>query len=387
MTVFLHLAKKEFLLLSRDIYGLLLLFAMPALFILIMTFTLQNQYANVNEVNIEYFLVNNDKSEYSEDIINFLNTQGNFARVSDSENTDNLIEEVRKDHAKFLIVIDADFETALRKKAVGVQLHFAPSATPAMAYLIESQIRQQLVRMYFELDMDEFSDYIESSDDFDSSQFVTSHSLYFGGLRPSSVQQNVPGWLLFAMFFIAIPLSTTMISDRQQGISSRLKSIGVSPGLIMTGKLLPYFCVNLLQVALMFLIGMYLIPALGGEKLHIGSSVLGLSIVAACASLASVSYALLVAQWANTIEQATMFVGVCNIIMAAVGGVMVPLYIMPGFMQSLSILSPMAWGLDGFFEVLLRGGEASDVLTDAGALFLFALTALFLAAVSAARHR
>ena len=136
----------------------------------------------------------------------------------------------------------------------------------------------------------------------------------------------------------------------------------------------------------MLLIGVHLIPALGGEKLHLGSSPAGLALVSVCASLASVSYSLLIAQWASTVEQATIFTGVCNIIMAAIGGVMVPQYIMPPAMQSLSNFSPMAWGLNGFFEVLLRGGNVKDVLIESVALFMFASAALILTAVSARRQ-
>ncbi|MCP5302069.1 MAG: ABC transporter permease [Pseudomonadales bacterium] len=386
MPVLLNLIKKEFVLLSRDLHGLLLLFVMPALFILIMTFTLQNQYADVNEIDINYFLINKDNGKHSANIAHFLHGMGNFKQLPGEADANQLMKDVRKDKAKFLVVIDAGFERALRQNSTTLQLYFAPSTTPAMAYLIESQIKQQLVRLYFELDFDEFSEYRESSEDINSNQLIATHSLYPGGIKPTSVQQNVPGWLLFAMFFIAIPLSTTMINDRQQGISSRLKSIGVPSSLILAGKLLPYLSINLLQVVLMLLIGVHLIPALGGEKLHLGSSPAGLALVSVCASLASVSYSLLIAQWASTVEQATIFPGVCNIIMAAIGGVMVPQYIMPPAMQSLSNFSPMAWGLNGFFEVLLRGGNVKDVLIESGALFMFASAALILTAVSARRQ-
>ena len=46
-----YFIQKELLLLSRDLHGLLLLFVMPAIFILIMTFALQSQYDNSGHLN------------------------------------------------------------------------------------------------------------------------------------------------------------------------------------------------------------------------------------------------------------------------------------------------------------------------------------------------
>ena len=128
----------------------------------------------------------------------------------------------------------------------------------------------------------------------------------------------------------------------------------------------------------MLLIGMYLVPILGGERLMLGSSLPGLAMVAVSASLAAVSYSIFVAQIAKTTEQATILAGVCNIIMAAVGGIMVPRFIMPPAMQTLSELSPMAWGLDGFLDIFLRNAKLADVLAECGALLTFSFVLLLL---------
>jgi ABC-2 type transport system permease protein len=203
---------------------------------------------------------------------------------------------------------------------------------------------------------------------------------------PSSVQQNVPAWLLFAMFFIATPISTALIQERNQRTLDRLVTMDFPSHLLVLGKLIPYLVINLMQVVLMLLVGMYLVPLFGGDRLTLGQSSTGLAIMAVAASLAAVAYGLLVAQIANTTEQATIFTGVCNIIMAALGGVMVPRFIMPPLMQDLTQLSPMAWGLDGFLEILLRNGTVLDVMPRASALLGFALVLLVLTALLARRR-
>jgi len=63
---------------------------------------------------------------------------------------------------------------------------------------------------------------------------------------------------------------------------------------------------------------------------------------------------------ARTIEQATV-VGGEDVADAAIGGIMVPRFVMPPAMQGVTQISPMAWALDGFHAVILRHGTAADV--------------------------
>jgi ABC-2 type transport system permease protein len=52
-----------------------------------------------------------------------------------------------------------------------------------------------------------------------------------------------------------------------------------------------------------------------------------------------------------------MLGAVSIVIMAAIGGIMVPVYVMPRFMQQASAISPLAWGLGAFQELFVRGGS------------------------------
>ena len=65
--------------------------------------------------------------------------------------------------------------------------------------------------------------------------------------------------------------------------------------------------------------------------------------------------------------------------MAALGGVMVPVFVMPPVMQEIAAYSPMNWGLEGLLDVLLRNGEVSSVLTEIATLTGFSVLMLTLA--------
>lgn len=96
-------------------------------------------------------------------------------------------------------------------------------------------------------------------------------------------------------------------------------------------------------------------------------------------SAAALGYGMLIAALARTTEQATTLGGVGNILLAALGGIMVPRFVMPETMQRIADFSPMAWGLDGFLAIFLRNGNAYTVLPQAGLLLLFGSITLLLA--------
>lgn len=373
------LIRKELLLLLRDPHGLLLLFVMPAIFVLIMTFALQNQYSMSRDVTIDFLLVNEDDGGLSRAFARQLGSMAPLNRQERDLGWQDMQALARQGEVKFLVRIRPGFQDRLGQRQPAVEVVLAPGLSPVFVSVVEARLTELLNRFYLRLRLATLPG-VQSSFEARASDLMETRSLYDdSGALPSSVQQNVPAWLLFAMFFIAVPLSTTLISERQQGTLLRLRSMGVGAGRVLFGKVIPFFLVNLLQVVLMFLIGLYLIPLLGGDRLTLGAHPGGLVLVSVAASLAAVSYALLVAQITRTIEQATIVSAVFNIIMAALGGVMVPRFLMPDLMQQVGGYSPMAWGLEGYFDILLRNGTVVDVLPEVGALLAFAALMLALA--------
>jgi len=157
---------------------------------------------------------------------------------------------------------------------------------------------------------------------------------------PTPLQQTVPGWSLFAMFFIVVPLSNSFIRERQDGTLRRLMTYPVSRASIVAGKLAPYLAINLVQFALMLLVGLYVVPLFGDLSLQLGAHPGHLALVTLAAAMAATGYGALVASLARTIEQAGAFGATSIIVMAVIGGVMVPGFVMPQVMQKLQMPLP-----------------------------------------------
>ena len=78
-------------------------------------------------------------------------------------------------------------------------------------------------------------------------------------------------------------------------------------------------------------------------------------------ALAACGYGLMLGTLARTLEQATMFGAVSVVCAAALGGIMVPVYVMPPVMQTISMFSPLAWGLNALVEISVREGTLGSV--------------------------
>ncbi len=183
---------------------------------------------------------------------------------------------------------------------------------------------------------------------------------------PDAVEQNVPGYTIFGVFFIVQVIATSLLGEKQDGTFRRLLAAPLSQTALLLGKLLPYYLVNLLQVSLMFAIGALVFD------MNLGSAPLALVLVTLATAAAATGMGLLVAAFGKTPEQIGGLSTLLALTLAAVGGMMVPTFVMPEFMQTLSKISPHAWALAGYQDVIVRGLGVQAILPEMSVLLGFA---------------
>jgi ABC-2 type transport system permease protein len=66
---------------------------------------------------------------------------------------------------------------------------------------------------------------------------------------------------------------------------------------------------------------------------------------------------------ATTIAQASAFGPISVMVLAAIGGVWVPTFAMPEFLQKLSVISPLNWGLESYYGIFIRHSTILDLGT------------------------
>ncbi len=94
-------------------------------------------------------------------------------------------------------------------------------------------------------------------------------------------------------------------------------------------------------------------------------------IVTLFAGLAAIGFGILLGTVANTQEQSAPFGATSVVVLAAIGGIWVPVFLMPEFMQTIAKFSPMNWGLNAYYDIILRNSGLGEIAQELIFLLLF----------------
>ena len=409
--------KKEVLLLQRDFGGLVILFVMPLVLIITITLIQNATFKTLSDTKIPVLLVDNDNGSISKTVKNNLSASGSFAIVSNIEGV-KLTEEAAKEAVfkgkyQLAIVIPEKLSTDLQIKVnqnvakiltgfgvgdatqkttqeavVGqkeVRLYFDPATQLTFKNAVKSAIDKMISQIETQSIYKTFQDQLGEGDQpiFDQKSFISFKEIVpkvnNKEILPNSVQHNVPAWSLFAIFFIVVPLSINIVKEKGQGTQIRLITNPVPYAVLIAGKTATYLLICMIQFLLMVAVGIYLFPYLDLPILDVTGKMTLLIIVALFSGLAAIGFGILLGTVAKTQEQSAPFGATSVVILAAIGGVWVPVFAMPKVMQYVSHISPMNWGLNAFYDVLLRNGTFVTILPEIIFLFLFFITTITIA--------
>ena len=415
-------AAKEFLLLKRDRAGLLVLFIMPAILVTVITLVQENVMELTGQKKTQMLFLDLDKGDLGKSLRQHLATAHIEIVVWDNrqKNITDIQNAVADGDYQVGIVIPEGSSVKMQNETahlfqknkqqekrnstaqVPVHVFFDPGIMPGFRSGLTAQLKVALKTIAMEAKIETLDRELNNLLD---NLGITSDSamLPFAGLsellgqpiltledrRDTSwsteippynpVQQNVPAWALFGMFFTSIPIAGSILQERKSGIWIRLISLPVSPLLLLTGKVLAYIAVCLCQFLLIGLIGSFLFPYIGLPAFTVSHNLAAVLLTILFSSLAACGYGIFLGMVCSTYEQASTLGATTIVAAAAIGGVMVPVYAMPTVMQRLSIISPLNWGLTAFHDLLMRGYSITAILDDLGRLTLFFLLSIILA--------
>lgn len=399
---------KEIWLLLRDWGGLAILFFMPVILLITITVIQESTFRAVGEAKLPVLFVDEDQGALSQKIqhaalqnpgiqlINKYNDQpldrersrelvssGEFQiaiiipkglsqelEQKVSFNVEKILEqftisEGTSDTENENIVHDKPKRSLFENKYIDI--YFDPAAGQSFRASIKNSIDKIVANIETEKIYEHFQEQmgVESISDLLGEEILSFRETIAqkgnDGIIPNAVQHNVPAWILFGIFFIVVPLGINIVKEKNLGTYIRLRTSPVSFATILGGKIITYCLICLIQFFLMLLVANSVFPLVGLIPFIAGNQIGLLTIIAFISGLAAVGLGLLIGTIAYTQEQSAPFGAIFVIILAALGGVWVPTFIMPPFMQQVSTLSPMNWGLNAFYDVILRNGALTDI--------------------------
>ena len=405
--------KKEFALLLTDKVGLVLMFVMPIVLVIVLTVVQNSAFQIVNENKLSLAVVNRDVGTEGSRFIKVLNHSKLFAiKELDAGTSENLSKVLEEHDQQLLIEIPSNFSSNIEKNAAQssnlmmsslglgdsattkqeskpiskINFYHDPVLEDNYTYSVLNVIRtfiQQLeaekmmTAIYSQLGYQEIPEEVNiqlKNSSVELNKIVASNSK--SKIVPNATQHNVPAWTVFALFFMVVSLGNNMVREKVRGSFVRLKLTPTHFAWVIGSKMLVYFVTAVSIVAVIFAIGRFIFPMLELPMLQIPSNLLTLSLVVFSVASCAISYAILIGCWASSTEQSNGFGSVSVVIFAALGGVWVPLFVMPDTMQIVAKFSPLYWCLDAFYGVLLKDQDTWHLFGTLSVIWVFAFTCL-----------
>ncbi len=404
---------KDIRILLRDKVGISLMFVMPIILVVVVTSIQNSTFQLVNKNRLSILINNSDTGQASKQLVKAIGKIGMFkvSQVNGPQTEKSITEVMHQQDAMLGVIIPANFSvkvTAKSKSIAGkaltsfglqgdtakkvgdvdpLTLYYNPvlqesirlsvkGAIGSALQLVES--RETLRSLYFSINEKQLPQNLED-EMLNNKTAINEIPVSKDGTRitPNATQHNVPAWTIFAMFFIIMSLGGSVVREKVSGSFIRLKTLPTNYMVGLLSKQIVYLLVTILQAAVIFSMGIWLFPFFGLPALNLPSDLLALVIVTIICGWCAVSYAICVGVFADTQEQANGFGAVSIVILASIGGLMVPSFAMQGFFKSAADISPMHWCLQAYYTLFLEGGKLKDVVNNIIPLFIITLVFQF----------
>ncbi len=397
---------KDVRILLRDVVGISLMFVMPIILVVVVT-SIQNSTFNlVNKNKLSILICNSDTGQSSQQLIKSISKIGMFkvSLMPSDKSAQQMADAMHDNDAMLGLIIPSDFSRKVEAKSKNIAskaltsfglagdsskkvgdvdpltLYYNPILQESLRLSVQGGIRSalQLVEsretlrsLYFSINEKQLPEKLEN-EMLNNNTAINEIPVSKDGTRatPNATQHNVPAWTIFAMFFVIMSLGGSVVREKVSGSFIRLKTLPTSYLVGIFSKQITYLAVTMLQAAVIFSMGIWLFPFLGLPALNLPSDILALIIVTVICGWCAVSYSICVGVFADTQEQANGFGAVSIVILAAIGGLMVPSFAMEGFAKTAANFSPMHWALQAYYSLFLEGGKLKDVVNNIIPLFI-----------------
>jgi ABC-2 type transport system permease protein len=388
---------KDLQILSKDIGGIVTLFLMPMMFIVVMSTALQGLFNTGTDTQPRHLpVVDLDRGEYAAQVIDALDNVDGI-EVETTWEGETLTREraetlVADGDQSVVVLFPADFSTQIEARAeddgatATIELIADPAAPiqfiapiqgmvfgaaerVAEIEVAQAHITEILADAFAGLPPEMQPGSNQITVEMNESSVVELKQVAPAEMKievePDTYQQNVPGYTILGVFFIVGTMASSILQEKREGTFRRLLVAPLLRPILLAGKILPYYFVNLIQIAIMFSVAHLLFGMAFGNPV-------ALVVISMALAAAATGLGIMIAALGKTDAQVSGLATLLTLTLSALGGCLMPTYIMPSFLETLSRFTPNAWAMQGFQDVLVRGYGLAGILPEAGILLGFA---------------
>ncbi|MBN2347453.1 MAG: ABC transporter permease [Bacteroidales bacterium] len=191
--------------------------------------------------------------------------------------------------------------------------------------------------------------------------FITLFTFVFGKMGNTD-EDNVGGLVhvvagtsVMMLLFSVAGIGGSLLDEKQDGMLKKLLCSPMPPNHILYGKLAFANIISIIQLIIMFV---YAWLVFGLDIIHYIPSLLLMILATAYACS---GFGILLASFAKSRQQVQGFSTIIVLVMSAMGGSMIPIFIMPEIMQKIAVVSVNYWGIQGFYDIFLKILPITDI--------------------------
>jgi ABC-2 type transport system permease protein len=184
---------------------------------------------------------------------------------------------------------------------------------------------------------------------------------------PSNFEQTVPGFSVMFTFWLAAIIAGGIFAEKRVYRTWQRTLIAPVPRwAIIASRIAAYVTLGLAQMTLLFAAGWLFFG------LSLGSDIPALILLLTAVALVTTTFGFLISSLIKDAVLMNMTTNLLVLILAGLGGAIVPIVLLPGWAQQLSVLTPHYWAMHGIQQVIILDNGLADVLPQLLALLTFA---------------
>ena len=185
----------------------------------------------------------------------------------------------------------------------------------------------------------------------------------------------LPGFMVYFVFTLANGVASTLLGERQEGTLRRMLNAPVSRFEILAGKLAARGVLGVFQTGMLVAIGV------GWLHLTVAQAPVGIILTALTTIFSACGLGLLMATFGKTMDQIQGMTTMFLLLLGFISGTLIPRAFLPAWMVKISYITPHAWALNAYQDLIQRHHSLVSTLPNIGVVALFGVVFFAIALV------
>ncbi|WP_216828710.1 ABC transporter permease [Alkalihalobacterium elongatum] len=346
-----NIVKMEFKKQLKDKSFFFWLLGMPILFIVLFSFI----FGNIDSLTFNVHYIDEDRTEMSEQLLTIVDEAEVF-ELHEETHLEQAIEEIRSGNITALLYIPQGFEERMYAgKPNPIEFHFdslKQDVVNPVQNLVENISYSFQQNKFEQVLVDHVTNEYERAALLEPPFIIQAQEQQSDGVN--AITQIVPGYAVMFSFFIIITMVNSFLKDRDHGMLARLATTPMNKYEYLLGKWIAFIIIVFIQIWALLGFGYFV------YDLYLGN-LLAIAVLSFALTLTTTGIGLAISLFASTENFGIIVTQVLALGGAMLGGLWVPLELMPNFMQTMALFVPQYWAQSGFQDIMLREAGVGDI--------------------------